>query len=346
MPARSPAVSAALQTARDTAKGVTGVIDLHAHVVLEAVFDQAGLHGPESGVSADGVPFFRIGKYSMKPMAYRGTIFMDVNKRLERMAELGIALQMLSPNPLTMFHRIDAPTAIHFCKVHNDAMADLVSRHPGKLLGAAALPMQDVDAALRELERCVTQLGLVAAHTGTDYPCTLDDARLDDFYRTLVALDVPLFLHPSSTGGAELPDDSRMARFDLSILMGYAYEETLATATLVIGGVLERHPTVDICVSHGGGSMPYLWQRFQKMASFRAWAPASVQANGFRESMKQLWFDAHVEGDASMQMLVDVVGTERLTFGTNFGGWDAPTHVDPFAASLTTNARRLLRLPA
>ena len=341
-----PVASAALQAARDTAKGVTGVIDLHAHVVLEAGFGQAGVHGPESAVDADGVPFFRIGKYSMKPMAYRGTIFMDVNKRLERMEELGIALQMLSPNPLTMFHRIDAATAIHFCKVHNDAMADLVSRHPGKLLGAAALPMQDVNAALRELDRCVNQLGLVAAHTGTDYPYTLDDARLDDFYRTLVGLDVPLFLHPSSTGGAELPDDSRMARFDLSILMGYAYEETLATATLVIGGVLERHPKLDICVSHGGGSMPFLWQRFQKMASFRAWAPDSVKARGFREAMQQLWFDAHVEGDAAMQMLIDVVGTERLTFGTNFGGWDTPTHVDPFAASLTANAKRLLRLPA
>jgi aminocarboxymuconate-semialdehyde decarboxylase len=343
--AGSPTPHARLQAARDTARGVTGVIDLHAHAVLEAGFGVAGVHGPELAVDDDGISYFRIGKYRMKPMAYRGTPFMDVGKRLALMDQLGIALQLLSPNPLTMFHRIDAPTAIRFCQVHNDAMAELVAQHPGRLLGAAALPMQDVDAALRELERCVTQLGLVAAHTGTDYPCTLDDPRLDDFYRTLVDLDVPLFLHPASTGGAELPDDVRMARFDLSVLMGYAYEETLAVATLVIGGVLERHPALDICISHGGGSMPYLVERFERMSAFRAWAPPSVKANGFRAAMNRLWFDAHVEGDAALRMLIDVVGTERLVFGTNFGGWDTPSALDPVAASLTANARRLMRLP-
>ena len=334
----------ALDKARAAAKHVTGVIDLHAHAVLEAGFGVAGVHGPELAVDSDGISYFRIGKYRMKPMAYKGTVFMEVDRRLEEMEKLGIALQLLSPNPLTMFHRIDAPTAIHFCQVHNDAMAEIVARHPGKLLGAAALPMQDVDAAMRELERCVTQLGLAAAHTGTDYPFNLDDARLDDFYRTVVQLDVPLFLHPASSGGAELPDDARMTRFDLSILMGYAYEETIATATLVLGGVLERHPQLDVCISHGGGSMPFLWERFQKMASIRAWAPPSVKANGFREALKRLWFDAHVEGDAAIQMLINVVGTERLVFGTNFGGWDTPKQLDGIAASLTGNAKRLMRL--
>lgn len=333
-----------LAAARNTARGVQGVIDLHAHAVLEAGFGVAGEHGPELAVDADGVSYFRIGKYRMKPMAYRGTPFMEPELRLALMDKLGITLQLLSPNPLTMFHRIDAPTAIRFCQVHNDAMAELVARHPGRLLGAAALPMQDVAAAIVELERCVTQLGLVAAHTGTDYPVTLDDPSLDDFYRALVDFDVPLFLHPSSSGGAELPDDRRLARFDLSILMGYAYEETMAVATLVIGGVLDRHPALDVCISHGGGSMAFLWERFQRMASFRAWAPPSVKERGFRDVMRRIWFDAHVEGDAALRMLVDVVGTERLVFGTNFGGWDTPAALDPMAQQLTANARRLLRL--
>jgi aminocarboxymuconate-semialdehyde decarboxylase len=61
--------------------------------------------------------------------------------------------------------------------------------------------------------------------------------------------------------------------------------------------------------------------------------------------MNRLWFDAHVEGDAALRMLIDVVGTERLVFGTNFGGWDTPSALDPVAASLTANARRLMRLP-
>lgn len=324
-----------------SADKATRVIDLHAHAVLEAGFNQAGAYGPEAGME-DGVPYFRIGSYRMKPMSYRGTVFMDVDKRLELMARLGIDLQLLSPNPLTMFHRIEADVATRFCRIHNDAMAELVARHPGSFLGAAALPMQDVDAATRELERAVTELGLVAAHTGTHYPFPLDDPRLDDFYRTLVALDVPLFLHPESTGGAAGPDDARLGRFDLTILLGYAYEETLAVATLVLGGVLDRHPDVDICISHGGGAIPYLVDHFERMGQLRNW-PA-LHGGSFRSAMRRLWFDAHTEGDAAHAMLVDTLGVERLVYGTNFGGWDTPRQVDAFAASLTANAERLLRL--
>lgn len=319
----------------------TRVIDLHAHVVLEAGFNQAGRYGPENGID-NGMPYFRIGEYRMKPMSYQGTVFMDTGKRLALMEQLGIDLQLLSPNPLTMFHRIEADVATRFCQVQNDAMAELVARHPDKFLGAASLPMQDVDAAMRELERAVTQLGLVAAHTGTHYPFPLDDPRLDDFYRTLVALDVPLFLHPESTGGASGPDDARLGRFDLTILLGYAYEETLAVATLVLGGVVDRHPDVDICVSHGGGAMPYLVDHFERMGQLRNW-PA-LHGGSFRNAMSRLWFDAHTEGAAAHAMLVDTLGTERLVYGTNFGGWDTPRQVGDFAASLTANAERLLRL--
>ena len=320
------------------------VIDLHAHAVLEAGFGVAGDYGPELAEDADGVPYFRIGRYRMKPMAYRDTVFMDVGKRLALMDRLGIDLQLLSPNPLTFFHGIEAATAAHYCRVHNDAMAELVAAHPDRFLGSVALPMQDVELACRELERGIEELGLAAPYVGTDYPFGLDDARLDDFYRTVVALNVPLFLHPASTGGAELPDDPRMNRWDLGIVVGYAVDETLAVASLVLGGVLDRHPDLDICVSHGGGAMPYLVHRFEKMSAFRAWAPDSVKEHGFRHQLKKIWFDAHVEGRLSYDMLVAIVGTDKLVYGTNFGGWDTPQALDDFAPALTGNAERLMRL--
>ena len=93
------------------------IIDLHAHVVLEAGFGQAGQFGPELAKDADGVPFFRIGQYQMKPMEYRGTVFMEIDQRLERMAKMGIDQQLLSPNPLTMFHHIPAEVANRFCQI-------------------------------------------------------------------------------------------------------------------------------------------------------------------------------------------------------------------------------------
>ena len=96
------------------------VIDLHAHVVLEEGFGVAGKFGPELSRDENG-PFFRIGDYRMN-IEYRGTVFMETDLRLERMDKDGIDLQLLSPNPLTMFHHIPAATAVKFCKVHNDAM--------------------------------------------------------------------------------------------------------------------------------------------------------------------------------------------------------------------------------
>lgn len=319
------------------------VIDLHAHAVIESAYGLAGPHGPEAGRD-EGGPYFRIGRYRMQPMDYRGSVFVDVARRLERMDELGIDLQLLSPNPLTMFHRIEAAHAIRYCRAHNDAMAELVAGHPERLLGAAALPMQDVDAAVLELERATSELGLVAAYTGTDWPLPLDAAEYDPFYAALVRLNVPLFLHPASTGGVAGPDDARLGRFDLTLLLGYAYEETLAAATLVLGGVLDRHPDLDVCISHGGGAMPFLLPRFEAMARFRAWAPESVREHGFTAVLKKLWFDAHVDGAAARQLLLDTIGSDRLVWGTNFGGWDAPREAEALAGQLTSNALRLLRL--
>ena len=321
-------------------------IDIHAHAVLEAGFGVAGRFGPELAVDDRGVPFFRIGTYVMKGMRYQGSLFMDVERRIDAMDRDGIALQLLSPNPLTLFHGIDAADAIRFCRVHNDAMASLVAKYPDRLLGAAALPMQDVDAACAELERAVRELGLAAPYVGTDFGYELDDARLDDFYRTLVSLDVPLFVHPSSTDGVGPPADRRLNRFELGLLLGYAYDETLAVAALVLGGVTERHPNADICVSHGGGVIAFLAEKFAFAANTRPWVAEHLRDGGFERHLRRLWFDSHMDSQAALDLLVTTVGTERIVYGTNYGGWDSGGgHArEPFTLSLTPNARRLLRL--
>ena len=90
------------------------IIDTHAHVVLGKAFGKAGKYGPETGIDENGLPFFRIGDYKMKPMQYENTIFMENNLRIEAMDKLGIDLQLLSPNPLTMFHKIEGEIAICF----------------------------------------------------------------------------------------------------------------------------------------------------------------------------------------------------------------------------------------
>jgi aminocarboxymuconate-semialdehyde decarboxylase len=322
-------------------------IDVHAHVVLEETFGTAGAHGPTLA-DEDGVPVFRVGGYCLRGVRYRGSPFMEPEKRLAAMDAARIGVQVLSPNPLTYFHHVAAPDAIAFCRRHNDALAKLVRAHAPRLLGFAALPMQDVSAALDELDRA-RGLGLLAGYVGTEFGCLLDAPTLDRFYAGCVERDVPLFLHPAPAGIDGPPGDARLSRFDLDLVLGFAAEETLTLATLIYGGVLDRHPRLDICISHGGGAAPYLVGRMAAAARKRAWAPAAIRPDGaFEERLARLWYDVHVHDARALGLLRSVVGDERLVYGTNFAGWDQaePQPLGALGETLARNAARLLRWPA
>ena len=313
------------------------VIDLHAHVVLEESFGAAGKYGPELS-SGEKLQEFRVGDYIMR-VPYRGSIFMDAQKRIEAMDELGVDLQLLSPNPLSFFGHINAEEALEFARASNDAMVKHIDPFKNRLLGAASVPLQDPELACEEVERAVTDLGLIAAYIGTDYGFSLDDPKLDMFYQTVVNLDIPLLIHPATNNGIRGAVDERLSRFGLDLILGYAYEETIAVASLVLGGVMQRHPKLDVCVSHGGGAIAFLKQRFESMATFLG------AESTFAEDLKLLWFDSHLEEGPAHDLVVSTVGSDRMVFGTNFGGWDTPTVVTDFDRDLTANAIQLLRLP-
>lgn len=321
-------------------------IDLHAHVVLPAAIGAAGSAGPEIGYT-DGKPWFRVGGYVLHGVRYEGSAFMDVSRRIELMDEHAIDIQLLSPNPLTYFTDLDVPSAVAYARAHNDDLATIVQAHPDRLLGAAQLPMQDVDASIAEIDRAVRDLGLRAAYIDTDPARTLDAPEMDAFYEAIIALEIPLFVHPTSIGPGGPPADPRLQRWDLDLLLGFAYGETLAVAALIFGGVLDRHPKLDVCVSHGGGAIQTLAGRFARAAQVRAWTPESVREAGFDAYLRRIWFDTHLHNDVALAGLIDRTGTDRLVFGTNFAGWDADApgeRPDARGADLAANARRLLRL--
>ena len=321
------------------------VIDIHAHAVLEETFGMAGEFGPEL-IEECSSPVFRIGEYKLRGVKYRGSAFMDPDVRIAAMDRAGIDWQLLSPNPLTYFHFIPAKEAIAFCHRHNDAMAALVATQPDRLGGAAALPMQDVSAAIAELRRAVHDLGLSAAYIGTDMPHGLDDPSMDPFYEALCELNIPLFIHPAPAGIDGPPASPALSRYELDIMLGFTMQETTAVATLLFGGVLHRHPDLDICISHGGGALALVWGRLEHASHKRAWAPDHLKRDGaFAEQLQRLWYDIHMHDDRAVELLVERIGTKRLVYGTNFAGWDAPEkfRMPTVDAPLADNARRLLR---
>lgn len=320
------------------------MIDVHAHVVLPGVMGCAGEYGPELGRGPEGRPRFRVGNYVLDGVDYTGTPFMDVDVRLAVNDHLGIELQILSPNPITYFHNIEAETAIGFCRWHNDELAAVVANHPDRFRGFAQLPMQDVGAAIAEFRRAVEDLGLLGAYIGTDFPTDLDDPRLDPFWATAVELDVPVFIHPAPAGIDRDVRDPRIRKYDLDLSLGFLYEETLAIALLIYGGVLDRHPELDVCLSHGGGASAYMLGRLSHQGRTRPWA--RQHPVDFTAALRRMWFDNHVHDQRSLELLGDQVGRERLVLGTNLAGWDAPREPDEvvFDSSYDVNAKRLLRL--
>jgi aminocarboxymuconate-semialdehyde decarboxylase len=137
-----------------------------------------------------------------------------------------------------------------------------------------------------------------------------------------------------------------LGRFDLDLMIGFAAQESTAVATLIFGGVLESHPALDICLSHGGGMTPFIAGRLAQAAVKRPWAPEWVKGDGvLEEKLSRLWYDVHVQDPRALDLLIRVVGMDQLVYGTNFAGWDQPREVEvgPMAGDLADNARRLLR---
>ena len=295
------------------------MIDLHAHVVLDAVLGRAGPLGPwlDDGDEASGrPPSFCVGDYRLVGVRYRGTPFMDLSARLEAMDRLGIGLQVLSPNPLTFFSHAEVEWAVAFSRAHNDAMAALVAQAPERLAGFAQIPMQDPAAAVGELRRAVTGLGLLAPYVDTDPGRPLDAPELDELWATCVELDVPVFVHPAPDGIGRPRRDPRLERFDGDLWLGFLYEETLAVSTLVLGGVLDRFPALDVCISHGGGATAWLAERLAHAARTRPWAPPELREPGAVEArLARLWWDAHVGGPRALGALLDAFGPGHVVGG-------------------------------
>ncbi len=290
------------------------MIDVHAHVVLGGVMGCAGHYGPELGVGPEGRPRFRVGDYVLDGVDYANSPFMDVDRRLALNDHLGIDLQVLSPNPLTYFHHIEADVAAGFCRWHNDELANVVAAHPTRLAGFAQLPMQDIAASVEELRRAVEGCGLLGAYIGTDFGTDLDDPALDVLWSTAVELDVPVFIHPAPAGIDGPLRDPRIRKYDLDLSLGFLYEETLAVACLIFGGVLDRHPDLDVCLSHGGGAAAFMQGRLDHQGRTRPWA--REHPVDFAGGLRRLWFDQHVHDDDALALLTRKVGRDRLVVGT------------------------------
>jgi aminocarboxymuconate-semialdehyde decarboxylase len=212
--------------------------------------------------------------------------FFDVERLLARMQEMRVDRALLSI--ATPFVKFDVPASlgVEAAQLYNDEIAAMARAAPDRFQGWAYLPMQDPEAAARELRRAVKSLGLIGGYL----PSNVNGRYLqaDEFqavFRTATELDVPLLVHPSNPPGRE-----RMGDYELAVVAGYLLDTTLSIFHMVFGGLLDRHPGLRLCCTHLGGYAPLLLARMQRELDTNPELASRIK-RPLREYLRALYYD-------------------------------------------------------
>jgi aminocarboxymuconate-semialdehyde decarboxylase len=288
-------------------------IDFHAHVVVPEVYDVAAEHNIFSELPADpGVTDEMRDKIKARAAVVLDRM-SDIGERMAKMDAMGVDVQVLSAS---LVHQglewTDAQLGLRLARTTNDWIAGAVATQPERLIGLGTLPLHVPALAVTELERCMRELGLkgVAIST-TAGGMELGDVALHPFWTKAEALAAVVYIHP---GGNR---DLRFKRFHLWNSVGQAFEEAMAISSLMYDGVLETFPKLKICISHGGGYMPYYMGRIERNYVEKANTRINMSKPPI-DYLRMLYFDSCVYERAVLQHLVDKVGAQRVVLGSDY----------------------------
>jgi predicted TIM-barrel fold metal-dependent hydrolase len=250
-----------------------------------------------------------------------GTRLADLGEgRLALMDEQGVDVQVLSLTTPGL-HNLAAGPAVELASQVNDLIAEACTRHPDRFQGFAALPTSDPDAAPRELERAVRELGLKGALVcGRTRERHLDHPALRPMLAKAAELRVPLFIHPQTPlpavrdanyAGISDRADLALAAFGL----GWHYEAGLQWVRMAAAGVFDELPDLQIILGHWGEVVLFYLERigsvFERALDLRR-PLADYARRNLYVTGSGMWSEPY------LRRCLDIVGPERLLFSTDF----------------------------
>jgi len=327
------------------------VIDPHAHWYPHefiALLDrEAAANGGKMERNEKGVPVFSLPGVSpasaMPPLMVRPDLVM------QEMDKRGIHTFVLSlTNP--MVYWAQPAFGEKLAQTWNDASSAVCLKHPGRFVGTIQLPMQAPELAAREVERAAKLPGLRVVYLATHINGrNLDEKSFWPVYERCEALGLPVFLHPLYPCGGE-----RIAQHFMRNLCGNPYENGLAAASLVFGGVMDAFPKLTVMLPQAGGTFPWLIGRFDRGVQVRKeLAHMKQPASAF---LRRFYYDTVSHHPLIMKFLTELVGADRVVLGSDYNQDMSCERPVEFVASvpgltaqerqqiLGDNARRLLRL--
>lgn len=232
-------------------------------------------------------------------------------RKLEAMDRAGIDVSVLSVN-IPSPSRLPPPQRLQGARLCNDYLAHLVQDSHGRFVGIASLPLPDVDDSIQELERAVETLQLRGVFCCSHFDgVMLDDPALEPFYARVAALGVPLVLHPTvPTWAAHVRDHAMIP------MAAFMMDTSFAMLRLILGGVLERHPTLEIVHPHAGGVLPYLMGRVEEQTERKGRGREHITRPP-GAYYQRVYLDLVTPSAEAIRFALRHAGPRRLMFGSD-----------------------------
>jgi aminocarboxymuconate-semialdehyde decarboxylase len=269
---------------------------------------QSGESSVRVTIDADGNPNIHYpGDYNIAVRGHR-----DIAYRQGVLDELGVAVQVLTLT--TPGTHVETPaTAVRLASLVNDEFREVMDARSARFTALATLPLNDSAASTRELERAMRQLGMRGAMLFSNVNgVALSDERYWPMYEVADELEALLYIHPEHPVGVEAMLDYR-----LMPLCGFLFDTTLAAASLVFSGVVERYPRIRWALCHLGGTIPYLAERLDR--GFRAFR--DCRRNIQREPstfLKQFYYDTVNFSQGALEVAIKFAGADHILAGSDY----------------------------